>query len=264
MQAKYRKSRDFEPGLSLRYFSPVSGLEPALPRHGRRAQGTLWLAGHEAPPVAGRRRPLLLLACADDDLAGLLDAVAGASGYETGLALSGAEAVRQARALQPDILVLFPNLDDMDGLAVAQRLRADAEPMLARMRVLHLAYEASERNLLEAFQAGVDDVLRLPGDLSDLLCCWRQMLILPHRPSPLAALLNPDAGIAHTALSFLLYTHPPGLVNGLNELLVAPDPTARARAAWALQRLGALESRGDLVSQADAPGGVRPIREHGK
>jgi DNA-binding NarL/FixJ family response regulator len=57
----------------------------------------------------------------------LLVLVAG--GYEVvGLAAGGAEAVRQAVLLQPDLVLLDVLLPDLDGFGVAERLASLANP----------------------------------------------------------------------------------------------------------------------------------------
>ena len=77
------------------------------------------------------------LLIADDKVGGreLVRAVLERSGYTVYEAVDGLEALRLARELRPDLIILDLNMPGLDGVEVVQELRLDAEfaivPMLA-------------------------------------------------------------------------------------------------------------------------------------
>jgi CheY-like chemotaxis protein len=90
-------------------------------------------------------------------------------GHEVKLAHDGADALRLAREFRPQVILLDIGLPDMDGYAVAHRLRA--EDLGGEMLVALTGYgEAQDR--ARAQQAGFDRHLTKPVDpkaLQDLL-----------------------------------------------------------------------------------------------
>ena len=59
----------------------------------------------------------------------------GASGYEVFTATGGQEGLREARAIQPDLILLDVMMPDMDGSEVGQALQADP-----RLRTIPIVY----------------------------------------------------------------------------------------------------------------------------
>lgn len=68
-----------------------------------------------------------------------------------GEAADGAEALRLARALQPEVVLLDLNLPEVDGLAVARTLHRE----LPAIKVLILSSDDQEPRVLGAIEAGV-------------------------------------------------------------------------------------------------------------
>ena len=87
-------------------------------------------------------------------------------GFRTAGAATGPEALAQARALRPDVLLLDLWLPGMDGWEVAQRLKAD--PATRGIKIVALTAHTERAALERARQAGCDAVLTkpcLPGQL---------------------------------------------------------------------------------------------------
>lgn len=82
-------------------------------------------------------------------------------GFEVRQAASGAEALQLAGTGWPQALVLDYLMPDMDGLAVLQRLRADAAT--AELPILLLTTLDDPATLVDAFEQGVDDYVTKPG-----------------------------------------------------------------------------------------------------
>jgi DNA-binding response OmpR family regulator len=85
-------------------------------------------------------------------------------GYDVALADSGAEALRQARCLAPDLVVLDIGMPEMDGFAVCKALRKFCSaPVLFLTANNCLAAEA------QSYETGGDDFVAKPFDVERLL-----------------------------------------------------------------------------------------------
>lgn len=255
MSYRHLKASGNEPGLGGH--QALTGMEPALSREFRSPYGLFRMKGLEAPAVSGRRRPLAVLAERDPDTAQLVHLVADSNGYHVKLTDDGAEAWQLLRALTPDMLVTNIRLIGMNGLELIRRVRTDKKNGLQSLPVLVMDVHHRHQDVLAAFASGADDYLEMPYDLGVMLRCWRRLLSLCRRPSPLTALQNEDAMIRQVALSDLLDRCPDGLVDGLSEYLWHPDLTLRAAARWALRRVGtdeALAALADRQQRVPVPG----------
>ena len=84
--------------------------------------------------------------------------------YAMAYAPSGADAIRQIAAFEPDVLVLDMRLPDTDGIALLQRIR-ETRPSLPV--VVTTAYESMEP-LMNVLDLGHSRYLVKPYDLSEL------------------------------------------------------------------------------------------------
>jgi two-component system KDP operon response regulator KdpE len=80
----------------------------------------------------------------------------------------GREAIAQAGARNPDIVLLDLGLPDMDGVEVAKQLRA-----FSKAAIIVLSARGQERDKVDALDAGADDYLTKPFGLSELLARMR-------------------------------------------------------------------------------------------
>lgn len=81
-------------------------------------------------------------------------------------ATSGRDGLSQARALQPDLILLDMGMPDMDGWEVARRLKAD--PDLAHIPVIALTAHAMTGDRERCLEVGCDDYMAKPIDLRGL------------------------------------------------------------------------------------------------
>jgi CheY-like chemotaxis protein len=75
---------------------------------------------------AGRGEPFVLVADDDRDTRELYRACFDTNGYHTAEAGTGSQAIVSAVEIVPDVLLTDYVLPDVDGLTIAQRLKADA------------------------------------------------------------------------------------------------------------------------------------------
>jgi CheY-like chemotaxis protein len=228
-------------------------MEPALSRTFGPLYGRFQIAGLEAPAVEGRRRPLVVLAEFDAGILQLTGMLADSNGYDVRTTDDGMQAYAMVRALHPDLLVVGHRLFGISGLDVVRRVRNCHDLLIERTPVLVMDVRHGTRAVLDAFRSGADDYLEIPNELNTLLRTWRRVTGDPHRPAPLAALLNEDDLIRRAALTYLLESQPTGLEKGLGELLWLPDPEMRATIRWALHRIGTAEARALLARVAPDP-----------
>jgi DNA-binding NarL/FixJ family response regulator len=84
-----------------------------------------------------------------------------------GEAATGSEALEQARAHRPDIVVMDIRMPEMDGLEATGRITSD--PALATTRVLVLTTFELDEYVFGALDAGASGFLLKGGELADLV-----------------------------------------------------------------------------------------------
>lgn len=113
-----------------------------------------------------------------EDEADLADAIAlrlRVEGYEVEVALDGTSGLAACDPL-PDLVLLDWMLPDVDGLEVCRRLRTRGD-----VPVLLLTARTAEADVVEALAAGVDDHLRKPVGMRELVARVRALLRLVER-----------------------------------------------------------------------------------
>jgi two-component system KDP operon response regulator KdpE len=91
-----------------------------------------------------------------------------AHGYDLIEAASGRDAIAEAGARNPDIVLLDLGLPDMDGVEVAKRLRE-----FTKAPIIVLSARGQERDKVDALDAGADDYVTKPFGLPELLARMR-------------------------------------------------------------------------------------------
>jgi DNA-binding response OmpR family regulator len=103
----------------------------------------------------------------DSDLRELLRFNLKKAGFSVGTAVDGVEAVKKARSLLPDLILLDLMLPELDGFAVCEILRRDSA--LASVPVIILTALSSQLARLNGLAAGANDYITKPFNLGDLL-----------------------------------------------------------------------------------------------
>lgn len=135
---------------------------------------------------AGSRRILVV----DDDpmVATTVQRVLRPEGYEVDVALGGAQALEQARAHRPDLVVLDLMMPGIDGLEVCRQLRANGD-----LPILMLTARSGTVDRVRGLDTGADDYLVKPFAYSELLA--RVRALLRRRPPPAAVLQFADLSL---------------------------------------------------------------------
>ena len=88
-----------------------------------------------------------------------------AAGYETTLCENGQEALSAALSTPFDVMIVDWMMPKMDGLTLIKRLREAGQQAI----VIMLTAKSEEEDLIEAFEAGVDDYLTKPFSSRELM-----------------------------------------------------------------------------------------------
>lgn len=116
----------------------------------------------------------ILIAEDEPAIAMSLEFLLSNGGYETRIARDGEDALRSARAFQPDLIVLDLMLPRVSGLEVCRTLRAD--PLQGRLKVLMLTARGGMTDIERGRAAGVDAYQVKPFSTQDLLSQVRRLL----------------------------------------------------------------------------------------
>ena len=108
----------------------------------------------------------------DTEIAHVLQRSLRLDGYDVKLAGDGVQALDEAHAFLPDLIVLDLGLPRLDGIEVAKRLRTDGEDVPILMLTARDALESR----VEGLDTGADDYLVKPFERQELLARLRALL----------------------------------------------------------------------------------------
>jgi CheY-like chemotaxis protein len=110
--------------------------------------------------MTDRPQPFVLIADDDLDTRELYRACFDTNGYRTAEAGTGSQAIATAVEIVPDVLLTDYVLPDLDGLAIAQRLKAD--PRTAGICIVMVTGYATPDLDRRALALGIERVLLKP------------------------------------------------------------------------------------------------------
>ncbi|HZZ56563.1 MAG TPA: response regulator [Opitutaceae bacterium] len=113
--------------------------------------------------------PKILVIDDDDALRKALEVALQVFGYETAVATNGAEGIRKARELLPDLILCDVNMPGMDGRQVLQAVRND--PALSSRQIVLMTGNQEQNPQREGMNLGADDYLPKPFEISQLRTC---------------------------------------------------------------------------------------------
>ncbi len=123
------------------------------------------------------------------------------------VAADGIEALLKAASHKPDLIVLDVKMPGMDGFETCRRLRAN--PKLSQIPVIFATSQNTLSDKLEGFDAGADDYVAKPFDLTELQLRIRAVL---RRISPKAQEVELQVGKIHLNLLSREVTSPRGIM----------------------------------------------------
>lgn len=105
-------------------------------------------------------RKKILVVDDDAELIELISFNLKQAGYSIGTAANGVEAIKKARSLGPDLIVLDVMMPELDGFAVCEILRRDTAT--ATIPIMMLTAISSELGRMAAMGSGATDFLTKP------------------------------------------------------------------------------------------------------
>ena len=123
----------------------------------------------------------------DDEraLAGIVASYLDRAGFQVTQAHTGPEALAQAEALDPEVIILDLGLPGLDGIEVCRRVRTFSD-----CYILILSARADEVDKLIGLSVGADDYLTKPFSPRELVARVQAVLRRPRRP-PAGELAEP-------------------------------------------------------------------------
>ena len=118
----------------------------------------------------------------EPDMLELIETNLSAAGFNVLQAATGEEALRQARALPPQLILLDLMLPELDGLEVCKLLRQD--PATRSIPIVMLTARAAEIDRVLGLELGADDYVTKPFSMRELVLRVKKLLHrLPARAS---------------------------------------------------------------------------------
>src|SRR5215472_6106878 len=129
-------------------------------------------------------RKKILVVEDDAELVELLSYQLKRAGFAIGTATDGIEALKKARTVAPDLILLDLMLPELDGFAVCEILRHD--PVTASVPIIMLTAMSGELARVAGLEAGANDYITKPFSPRQLLA--RVETLLKPRHGPVALL----------------------------------------------------------------------------
>lgn len=124
-------------------------------------------------PADGDREPQRILIVDDEPaVREALQRSLAFEGYDTQVAVDGADALEKATAYQPELVVLDIQMPRMDGLTAARRMRGAG----STVPILMLTARDTVGDRVTGLDAGADDYLVKPFELDELFARVRALL----------------------------------------------------------------------------------------
>jgi DNA-binding response OmpR family regulator len=203
----------------------------------------------EPPPPGTRTPPLVLVVDDEPEIRQLVERMLTSRGYQVALAVDGQEALDQADALLPDLVLLDAMLPRVHGFDACRRIKAG--PRTRRIPVIMMtAIYKGWRFAQDARDSyGASDYVEKPFRMEDLLKRMeRAMRDAAARPAQAETRDEPPAALVARGRALLAAGKPGEAVEVLSEV-VRRDPHL-ADAQYQLGR--ALRARGDTFSALTA------------
>jgi two-component system, OmpR family, alkaline phosphatase synthesis response regulator PhoP len=127
-------------------------------------------------------RPKILVVDDEEDILHLVEYTLGRNGFQVTCVMTGEDAIKTARAQQPDALVLDLMLPGSDGLEVCRVLKND--PKTKGTPILMLSAKGEESDVVAGLEMGADDYVAKP--FSPKVLVARLKAVLRRKAAPAA------------------------------------------------------------------------------
>jgi two-component system OmpR family response regulator len=155
------------------------------------------------------------------------------AGFEVASAMSGRDAVAQARQFRPDLVLLDVMLPDVDGFDVLRRLRGEG----TRVPVLFLTARDATEDKINGLTLGGDDYVTKPFSLEEVIARIRAVLRRAQEQA--------GAGVTNAKMTFADIE----LDDDTHEVWKAGEPVALSPTEFKLLRY-LLNNSGRVLSKA--------------
>lgn len=125
-------------------------------------------------PPAFRVKPRILIVDDEPDALELISFNLRSAGFDISTAEDGEQALKMARSLQPDLILLDVMLPEVDGLEVCKTVRRD--PAIAGIPIIMLTAKAAEVDRVLGLELGADDYVTKPFSPRELVLRVKNML----------------------------------------------------------------------------------------
>jgi two-component system phosphate regulon response regulator PhoB len=119
-------------------------------------------------------RPKILVVDDEPEAVELVEFNLKQAGFDVAVAADGAEALKKARALMPNLIVLDLMLPEVDGLEVCKMLRRDSAT--AKVPIIMLTAKAAEIDRILGLELGADDYITKPFSPRELVLRIKRIL----------------------------------------------------------------------------------------
>jgi CheY-like chemotaxis protein len=118
----------------------------------------------------------------DANMQGFLQEVLASEGYSVLTSSDGQDALTQALARKPDLILLDLVMPNLDGVTFCKAIRAD--PRTQNVPIIVVTSLNMQAKLEECMAAGADDFIGKPFDVQDLVARVASMLQIKHITNP--------------------------------------------------------------------------------
>ncbi|WP_183323813.1 response regulator transcription factor [Cryobacterium roopkundense] len=123
--------------------------------------------GGQDSALAAAERAHVLVVEDDPDMGRLIVHRLEQAGYRVTSAADGRSALAAAQKTRPDLIVLDWMMPGLTGVEVCTQIRADEA--IATTRILMLSAKSQQSDIAKAFACGIDEFLRKPFSLRELI-----------------------------------------------------------------------------------------------
>lgn len=124
--------------------------------------------------IKARVKPKILVVDDEPDAIELIEFNLKGAGFDVAAAADGNEALRKAKAIAPDLILLDLMLPEVDGLEVCKILRRD--PATSAIPIVMLTAKAGELDRVLGLELGADDYVTKPFSPRELLLRVKNLL----------------------------------------------------------------------------------------